>query len=294
MVAMEFISRGNSVNTVLSSVGLSKSVFYYHPSSGKRGGRPSSFTLTETGERVSNEVVVHEIESLLSREFVDYGYIKIAHYLKQHTFLINKKKVYRLMKDKKLLLGKRITPAPKRPFVQYRKISAEYPYQFLEMDIKYIYIHGEKRNVFLLTILDLFSRKALGYTLKASVRKKDVISLFNATIKACPNIHGITVRNDNGSQFIAYKVREHLFEHGFSQEFIHPGTPEEIGHIEALHSIIEREVVMKYEFENFEELYSTLDRYFTFYNAERIHSSIGFTSPDKFLAEYYSREALHG
>jgi hypothetical protein len=76
MVAMEFTTRGNSVNTVLSSVILSKSVFYYHPSSGKRGGRPSSFTLTETGERVSNEVVVHEIESFSPESLLTMGTLR--------------------------------------------------------------------------------------------------------------------------------------------------------------------------------------------------------------------------
>lgn len=54
---------------------------------------------------------------------------------------------------------------------------------------------------------------------------------------------GITLRNDNGSQFIATAVREFLKEKGVYQEFSHVATPEDNAYIEALHSNLQREVI---------------------------------------------------
>ncbi len=53
----------------------------------------------------------------------------------------------------------------------------------------------------------------------------------------------VNLRNDNGSQFIAYAVRDYLKDQQVVQEFIHVATPEENCFIEAYHSIIQRELL---------------------------------------------------
>jgi putative transposase len=63
-------------------------------------------------------------------------------------------------------------------------------------------------------------------------------------------IEGITLRNDNGSQFIAGVVRQFLKDKGFNQEFTHVATREENAYIEALHSNVQCEVVERYAFES--------------------------------------------
>src|SRR5690606_10264371 len=146
------------------------------------------------------------------------------------------------MNESKLLLGKRISNAEKRRFVKQRRIQAAHPMQYLSMDIKYVYIHGEKRNVYLLTVLDVCTRKVLGHLLKSSVRKHDVVLLLDGIIQEY-KVEGITIRNDNGSQFVARAVREFLKSNNVNQEFTHIATPEENAYIEALHSVLEREVI---------------------------------------------------
>jgi len=71
--------------------------------------------------------------------------------------------------------------------------------------------------------------------LKSSIKKDDVLvmlSLMLLDYKA----EGMTLRNDNGSQFIAGAVRQFLKEKGILQEFSHVATPEDNAYIEALHS----------------------------------------------------------
>ena len=234
---------------------------------------------------VDNAAVIEEITKLLSQEFVDYGYIKVTEYLKQNNYNINKKKVYRLMKENNLLHKQRIKPVFDRQFVKFRKVVVTEPFSFLEMDIKYVHIKGLHINVFLLTILDVFLRMALGYIASASITKKETVNLLDSVINKY-YIKGATVRNDNGSQFIAGHTRDYLKEMGLYQEFTHVSTPEENGHIESFHSIIQNDLFSKYEFDSLEELQEVLKRYYNFYNKERIHSSLGYKSPEAFLKEY--------
>lgn len=130
------------------------------------------------------------------------------------------------MDEHNLLLGKVIRTSGKRKFVQHRKINASYPMEYLCLDIKYVYVHGEKRNFFLLTIIDVFSRKIVDQIFQKSIKQIDVINAFRR-INNEYGIKGVTIRNDNGSQFIANNVKQYLSRAEANQEFTHIATPEE-------------------------------------------------------------------
>lgn len=74
-----------------------------------------------------------------------------------------------------------------------------------------------------LTILDVYSRKVIEWIFLPSVRKQQVVSLF-MRIASRYEVKGITVRNDNGSQFIANVVRKYLKELEINQQFSHIST----------------------------------------------------------------------
>ena len=93
----------------------------------------------------------------------------------------------------------------------------------------------------------------------------------------------MTVRSDNGSQFVAQLLRNQLIEMKINQEFTKPATPEQNAHIESYHSIVERTICQKYQFGSLSEANETFDRFQKFYNHERVHSEIGYTSPMKYL-----------
>ncbi|WP_428400365.1 hypothetical protein ABDK00_006285 [Niabella insulamsoli] len=64
-------------------------------------------------------------------------------------------------------------------------------------------------------------------------------------------LKGVIIRNDNGSQFIAHKVREALRSMEAKQEFTHVATPEENAYIEAFHSIEQHELIERHSFASF-------------------------------------------
>ena len=258
---------------------LPRSVYYYQPKDGQPGAKPSQMTMKLDGSLVDNQQVVNSIRHLLNVEFNALGYEYITYELKKE-YIINKKKVYRLMLENNLLLGKVIRPAGKREFVKFKRIEATKPLEYLCWDIKYVWVQGERRNYYLLSVLDVYSRKIVDWLFQSSIRQVDLINLFRR-INLTHELKGVIVRNDNGSQFIAHSVRNFLKTSEVKQEFTHVATPEENSYIEAFHSILEHDVIERNEFDSYYEAKETLERYFVHYNFHRLHRSIGFITPQQ-------------
>lgn len=289
MIAQQFIEQGFPVNLVLSVTKLPKSSFYYVPSGGKKGKTPSQLTYTTTGTCVSNSLLVKQMEDLIQEEeFVDYGYIKFTYWLRlEHQYIINFKKVYRLMKENRLLLPVIIKRNRSgKTWISDRVPHPKQPFEFLEFDIKYIYIHGARRNALLLSVIDVHSRWLLGWSLQWSIKKEEVKALFQVLLEEFPIPQKVTVRNDNGSQFESNLIRTFLAENNIIQEFTRPATPQQNGHIESYHSILERVICRKYEFESLVDAQHTFQRFEYFYNFKRIHSGVDYKSPYKFLLDF--------
>ena len=271
----------NQVSRTLLCQWLSvpRSMSYYQPQSGRPGARPSQVTMKLDGSWVDNQLVVSSIRQLLDVEFNALGYEYITHELKKE-YLINKKKVYRLMQEHNLLLGKVIRPTGKREFVKFRRIVATRPLEYLCWDIKYVWVQGERRNYYLLSVIDVYSRKILDWLFQSSIRQIDLINLFRR-VNLSHELKGVILRNDNGSQFIAHSVRNFLKSSEIKQEFTHVATPEENSYIEAFHSILEHDVIERNVFDSYYEAKEMLGRYFSHYNHHRLHRSIGFITPQQ-------------
>ncbi len=275
------------VSRMLMWSGINRSSFYYRCKSGKQGRKPSTHTQLSDGSEISNVSVILAVKFILGIEFVDYGYRVMSSSLRKEGFLINKKKVYRLMSEQGLLYCSKIqSKVENRKFVQYYTQQADAPMQQLCMDIKYLYIHGVGRNALVLTVLDVYSRKILGQLLWWRIRKEQVKWLLSRIIEKHP-VKGITLRNDNGSQFIAQLVRDYLKEMQVDQEFTHVATPEENSFIEAYHSIVERTIERRYEFESIYDAGLVMNRWKKHYNENRLHGSLGDKSPQQVWDDYY-------
>jgi putative transposase len=284
VIATKYIDQGMPVNFVLKTVELAKSNYYYCPSYGKKGVKASTHTCTNTGTLVTNEKVVFDIEELLQQEFVDYGYIKVTYWLRQYKgYIINFKKVYRLMKENRLLYQVIQRNKLGKQWVKYRIVKPDQPFEFLEFDIKYIYIHKDARNALLLSVIDVKSRLIMAWKLGWTMRKEDVKEILSYVFANYSIPFKVTVRNDNGSQFEAGLVRQFLADAEVVQEFTKPATPQQNGHIESYHSIVERAVCKKYEMQGLEFANDKFNQFVNFYNTERIHSGIGYHSPLNYL-----------
>lgn len=276
-----YIDQGHTVSICLKAAGIHPSTYYYRSKGSRKGKEASAYTKMRDGRVVLNEKVVEDIRVLLSHEFVDYGYIKVSHWLrKRKGYLINKKKVYRLMKEHNLLNPRREVQRQPRLWVRDLVPQPDGVFEHLEIDIKHLHIFGTWRNAMQLTVLDIKSRYVLGYTLGYSVRKEDVIRLFEKIFALIQMPKSYFIRCDNGSQFTANEVRDFFGRHSSAQqEFTRTATPEQNGHIEAFHSILQRTICHRFQFENLKDLQTTMSRFIKFYNTDRIHSGINYECP---------------
>lgn len=288
MIAEEFIKLGYSKKTVLSTVGISRSSYYYKPvkSPKRRGIAKSEYTESLAGDSIFNGQIVLEIEKLLGNEFVDYGYLKVTHWLRQNrNYIINPKKVYRLMSENQLLNKSISREKGKRNWVSELVPPAKKVFDYLEFDIKYFHVTGKNRDALLLSVIDVHSRWMMGHYMGWTIRYPQVVKLFKQIFETYPLPSHFFVRNDNGSQFVAEKVKKYFIEKGITQEFCKPATPQQNAHIESYHSIQENVICQKFEFDSLEEAQQTLNRFVYFYNFERIHSGCNFYNPYNQLKE---------
>ena len=87
-VASAFISQGYETKKILAILQIPASSWYYKSTGCKPGLRASTHTSTLDGKLISNVEVVEHIEALLQQDFVDYGYIKVTHWLRQKLRLV--------------------------------------------------------------------------------------------------------------------------------------------------------------------------------------------------------------
>ena len=268
---------------------VAKSSLYYHAHPGYRGMKASTHTVIGNCGFIENSLVVDQIRAVLSMDYCIYGYRKMTKELRELEYYINHKKVYRLMKESHLLCGKRIQVQGKRKWVKHRRIEAKRPMEYLCLDIKYVWVQGERRWYYQLAIMDVFSRRILCWIFQSSVRQTDVIALVR-WLDLRFGLKGVIIRNDNGSQFIAHKVREVLQSLEAKQEFTHVATPEENAYIEAFHSIQQSELIDRHTFSSYYDAKQHIEKYMHWYNFQRKHGAIGFMTPmEKWEAFYRKR-----
>jgi len=267
-------------DTALSIANITKHQYYYRPSGKVKGRKPSNVTLKVHGddvEKTSNNQVVEVIKNIQKDPDTDYGYRKMTFALMILGYIINHKKVYRLMKENLLL--KDFAKKMQRTFVKYRKVLPTGPLQVIEMDIKYVWVSQYSRYAFVLTVIDTFTRTVLAWEVAYQIKQALVKQVWEKVIYNylqpydClkRNIQ-IEIRNDNDSRFVAKSVQAFFAENHLNQVFTHPYTPQENGHIESFHAILSQKL-KRYNFWSLEDLEQTLVLFYEKYNNHRLHSS---------------------
>lgn len=271
--------------------GISKHRFYKQALDVARSGRKCSTTTFKIIDddhliEVHNEEVVTSIVTTKSDPETDYGYRAMSAALQMEGYIINHKKVYRLMQEYQLLNDRRKMSG--KTYVKYSRVTPEGPLEVFEMDIKLQWVNEHGRYAFILTVIDCFTRKTLHWTVAYSIKKDQVKEIWERIIATYlqPNDmlkKGMTIeiRNDNDSRFAAKAIQQFFKDNHLNQVFTHPYTPQENGHIESFHSILSRSL-KKREFGTLLDLESHLRHFYKVYNGIRLHGSLDHLSPDDF------------
>ena len=106
------------------------------------------------------------------------------------------------------------------------------------------------------------------------------MSVNNAVASRKPDPGRLTIRVDNGSQYTSQDFRRSVDVLGARLEYIHVNTPQQNGYIESFHKTLKKEYVWPHEFKDAEEAEVALLEAPDDYNRHRIHSAIGYATPD--------------
>lgn len=214
-----------------------------------------------------------------------YGYRLLTECLRtRYDLNINEKKVYRLCDELKLLHPQRRKKGtPPRRVARPHKITG--PNQLWQLDIKYGYIEGYDRFIFIADMIDVFDRNLVGYYKGPSCDAQNVCDMVREALdhRLPPGAEKPIIRTDNGPQFISKKFAELAEELKFVHERIPPKTPNMNAYIESFHAELERWLLRKESFQTFEAAYEAIDAFIEFYNNRKMHHSLKRKSPVAFM-----------
>jgi putative transposase len=145
--------------------------------------------------------------------------------------------------------------------------------------------------LYLACVLDLFTRKIVGWRLGKRMTVDLVIDALDQAYTAQRPPNGLIHHSDRGSQYASLEYRNKLKTYHMIRSMSRKGNCYDNACIESFHSILKREMVYHTRFQTRQEAEQKLFWYIEFfYNRKRIHGTLGYVSPDRFESEYYKRE----
>ena len=139
--------------------------------------------------------------------------------------------------------------------------------------------------VYLTSVMDLFSRKIISWTLSTTLEASCVIDTINKA-KACRDTSlPLVIHSDRGSQYVSAAYCEAT--KNMIRSYSHVGFPYDNACIEAFHSLIKREWLYHFRIYDYDQAYRLVFEYIdAFYNTVRIHSHCDYMSPNDFEKLY--------
>ena len=179
----------------------------------------------------------------------------------------------------------------KRKISNRNKPRANRPRQFWGIDMTKIMISGFGW-VYLVVILDWYSRKVVGWSLDIRSRSKEWINVLEeAVLKEFPNgvrDAGLNLISDNGSQVTSRSFMDRCKILDINQIFTSYNNPKGNAETERFIRTLKEEVIWPLEFDNLEEARTCIGEWIRYYNSEYVHSSLGYMSPLEYEEAYFS------
>jgi transposase InsO family protein len=268
-------------------MGIKRSTLYYKPK--------------KNINRKQKELRIRKKIADISREHPYYGYRRITASLRRDKLIVNHKKVLKIMKQ----LG--IQGRIKRKYITttnskhnnriYSNLIKDKELTGINQiwcaDITYIRILNG--FVYLAAILDIYSRKIVGYAIGRTLSSKLAITALNMAI-ATRNTKGLIHHSDRGIQYTCKDYIKILKDNDISISMSGKGNPYDNAFAESLFKTIKQEEVYLWQYETFSDVVERIPYFIEdVYNRKRLHSSLGYRPPEEYerlLAKNSSRECM--
>ena len=142
------------------------------------------------------------------------------------------------------------------------------------------YIPTREGPVYLATVLDLASRRCVGWAMRDTMEVELVLSALRMARDARHPEPGLIFHSDQGSQYASGEYRTELAAHGMVASMSGKGDCYDNAVAESFFATLEFELLMKNDWHTREEARRSIFRYIeTWYNRKRRHSTLGYVSP---------------
>ena len=285
---------GASVETACSALGVSMSGYYAWKS------RPAS------ARQSDDMIMLAHIRAEFATSNETYGSPRMHAELKESGLTIGLHRVARLMSENGLKARqktrfKRTTDSdhggPVAVNVLEQDFTAEAPDQKWGVDISYVWT-GEGW-LYLAIVLDLFSRKIIGWHLSDRMKRGLAMEALRRALVLRQPPAGLIHHSDRGSQYCSADYRRLLRDRGLVASMSGRGNCYDNAMVESVFKTLKSELIWRRSFTTRHEAAKAIGQYIEgFYNPRRRHSSLGFVSPATFEARFRAvsqqeRSALH-
>lgn len=247
----------------------------------------------QLGKRAQeNQALTEAIREIHRRSQERYGAPRMTAALHQQGFRCSRGRVARLMNANRIKAKRRrayrITTqsnhALASPHLLDRIFSASEPDRRWTSDITYV--ATREGWLFVATVMDLYSRKIVGLAMRADLSKELVLEALMQAIEHRRPAPGLLLHSDRGSQYCSWSYRELLHQHGIIQSMSRKGNCWDNAPMESFFKTLKVEEVYEHNYRTRAEAQQSIFHYIEiFYNRQRLHSTIDYTTPDAFEAQ---------
>ena len=218
-----------------------------------------------------------------------YGRPRITAALRREGWVVNPKRVYRLLREDNLLCMR------KRKFVVTTDSNHNRPVypnlaermtlsdinQLWVADITYIRLEAE--FVYLAVVIDAFSRRVIGWSLDRNAEDELTLAALRMALELRRPPAGLVHHSDRGSQYASGDYTDLLKTHGCEISMSHKSSPWENGGCESWMKTLKYEEVYRQEYRDLAEARASLACFIDkVYNQTRLHSALGYRPPVEF------------
>jgi transposase InsO family protein len=266
------------VALLCEAVGVSRSAYYAW-----RRSKPSA-------RQQANERVLAEIRAIHVENEARYGSPRMRDELRDRGHEIGKHRVARLMRENGLWARVRRRfrhttdsrhKLPIAPNLLGQRFTATAPNKAWVGDITYIWT--AEGWCYLAVLIDLYSRRVVGWALRKSLNRELAIAALLHALTCRKPPPGLVQHTDRGCQYASYEYRALLDRHGLQCSMSAAGNSYDNAVAESFFATLKKELVHGCAFETRSEAYDAISDYIeNYYNAKRRHSAAGNQSPINF------------
>lgn len=237
----------------------------------------------------------------IQMDFPRYGYRRVGQQLRREGICVNSKRIRRVMREHGLFaevkkVFKTTTTDSKHGYPVYPNLTKDLevtePNQVWVADITYIRI--ATCFVYLAVILDLYSRKVIGWALAKHMKKELCIEALKMAIEERNPKSGCIHHSDRGVQYASEGYTAMLNDNEFCISMSRKGNPYDNAYAESFMKTLKYEEVLLNDYETFNDVLERLPRFIEeVYNKRRLHSSLGYKTPEEYEQEYKQKQACN-